>query len=84
MDKTTMETWSKERLDTEKRLTQVELDTKIIRGDISLIKNNHLKHIERSMENMDRKIEKLDTRVWAILFGIVMLAISNVVATLLG
>jgi hypothetical protein len=36
------------------------------------------------MDNMDRKIEKLDTRVWAILFGIVMLAISNVVATLLG
>lgn len=79
-----METWSKERLDTEKRLTQVELDTKIIRGDITQIKNNHLKHIEKSMDNMDRKIEKLDTRVWAILFGIVMLAISNVVATLLG
>jgi len=81
MDKTTMETWSKERLDTEKRLTQVELDTKIIRGDINTIKNNHLKHIEKSMDSMDKKIEKLDNRTWAILFSIVILAASNVIAT---
>jgi len=84
MDKLKMETWSKETLDTEKRLTQVELDTKIIRSDISTIKNNHLAHIESTMGSMDRKIEKLDTRVWAILFGIVMLAISNVIASLLA
>ena len=76
-----METWSKERLETEKRLTQVELDTKIIRGDINTIKNNHLKHIEKSMDSMDKKIEKLDNRTWAILFSIVILAASNVIAT---
>ena len=71
-----------EKLNTETRLTQVEIDTKLIRSDITTIKNNHLKHIEKSMDSMDKKIEKLDTRIWAILFGIVMLAISNVMATI--
>ena len=70
-----------EKLNTETRLTQVEVDTKLIRSDITTIKNNHLKHIEKSMDSMDKKIEKLDTRIWAILFGIVMLAVSNVLAT---
>ena len=65
---------------TDTRITQLEIDTKIIRTDISTIKNNHLKHIEKSMDNMDKKIEKLDTRVWAILFSIVILAASNVIA----
>lgn len=66
---------------TDTRITQLEIDTKIIRTDISTIKNNHLKHIEKSMDNMDKKIEKLDNRTWAILFSIVILAASNVIAT---
>ena len=68
----------------EVRLTQLEIDSKIIKADITTIKNNHLKHIEKSMDNMDKKIEKLDTRVWAILFSIVILAASNVMATFFG
>ena len=68
----------------EVRLTQLEIDSKIIKSDITTIKNNHLKHIEKSMDNMDKKIEKLDTRVWAILFSIVILAASNVMATFFG
>ena len=64
----------------EVRLTQLEIDSKIIRSDINQLKNNHLKHIEKSMDNMDKRIEKLDTRVWAILFSIVCLAASNVMA----
>ena len=63
------------------RLTQLEIDTKIIKTDLSTIKNNHLAHIESNMGSLDRKIEKLDNRVWAILFSIVILAASNVIAT---
>jgi len=64
----------------EVRLTQLEIDSKIIRSDINQLKNNHLKHIEKSMDNMDKRIEKLDTREWAILFSIVCLAASNVMS----
>ena len=76
MDKTELQ-----QAKTDVRITQLEIDTKIIRSDISTIKNNHLKHIEKSMDNMDKKIEKLDNRTWAILFSIVILAASNVIAT---
>ena len=62
------------------RLTQLEIDTKIIKTDLNTIKNNHLAHIESNMGSLDRKIEKLDNRVWAILFSIVILAASNVIA----
>ena len=66
------------------RLTQLEIDTKIISTDIKNIKNNHLAHIESTMGSLDRKIEKLDNRVWAILFSIVILALSNVFAAFVG
>ena len=55
----------------QERLTQVEIDTKVIRSDIDTIKNNHLAHIESTMGSMDRKIEKLDTRLWGILIILV-------------
>jgi hypothetical protein len=74
----------KHKLIQEKRLTQVELDCKIIRTDINTIKNNHLAHIESTIGSLDRKIDKLETRVWAILFGIVMLGLTNIIATIIG
>jgi len=51
----------------QERLTQVEIDTKtistdvrLIQKDISVIKTNHLKHIEDD-------VKKIDMRLWAIL-----------------
>tara|TARA_X000001316_G_C917653_1_gene31837 strand:+ start:497 stop:718 length:222 start_codon:yes stop_codon:yes gene_type:complete len=64
----------KQQLETQKRLGQVETDVKIIKHDITIIKDNHLKHIEKD-------VSKIDTRLWAILFMIVALAASNVLAT---
>tara|TARA_R100001463_G_scaffold118434_1_gene174186 strand:- start:598 stop:840 length:243 start_codon:yes stop_codon:yes gene_type:complete len=55
----------------QERLTQVELDTKtistdvrLIQKDISVIKTNHLKHIEDD-------VKKIDMRLWAILLLLV-------------
>ena len=51
----------------QERLTQVEVDTKaiqtdvrLIQKDISVIKTNHLKHIEED-------VKKIDMRMWAVL-----------------
>ena len=51
----------------QERLTQVEVDTKHIRADIDTIKKNHLAHIESNMAQLDRKIDKVDQRLWGIL-----------------
>jgi predicted nucleic acid-binding Zn-ribbon protein len=62
------------------RLTQLEIDTKIIKTDINnisknldVISNNHLEHLKQD-------ISKLDTRVWAILFSIIMLTGSTLLS----
>lgn len=66
------------------RLTQLEIDTRIIKTDIKTIKDNHLAHIESNMGSLDRKLEKLDNRVWAILLSIVLLIGSNLLATIIA
>ena len=76
MDKTELE-----KAKTDVRITQLEIDTKIIRSDISTIKNNHLSHMQEDIDRIESKLDKLDTRVWSILFAIVILAASNVIAT---
>ena len=62
------------------RLTQLEIDTKIIKTDLNnisknldVISNNHLEHLKQD-------ISKLDTRVWAILFSIIMLTGSTLLS----
>ena len=65
------------------RLTQLEIDTRIIKTDIKTIKDNHLAHIESNMGSLDRKLEKLVNRVWAILLSIVLLIGPNLLATII-
>tara|TARA_X000000950_G_C13902636_1_gene655467 strand:- start:3407 stop:3628 length:222 start_codon:yes stop_codon:yes gene_type:complete len=67
----------KSQLETQKRLGQVETDVKLISHDIKNIRDNHLSH-------MQKDIDKIDLRLWAILFMIVALAITNVLATWLS
>ena len=38
-----------------------------IKQDIATIKDNHLFHIEKDMASMDKRIEKMDARIWWVL-----------------
>jgi polyhydroxyalkanoate synthesis regulator phasin len=39
--------------------------------EIDLIKNNHLAHIAEDIDRLDKRLEKMDNRVWAILILLV-------------
>lgn len=39
--------------------------------EIDEIKNNHLVHLKQDIDKMDKKLEKMDTRLWAILIVLV-------------
>ena len=52
-------------------------DIQLIKTDIASIKDNHLTHIEKDMASMDKRIEKMDMRIWAVL---ILLLASTVVA----
>lgn len=43
------------------------------------IRDNHLKHMKEDMDKMDRRIEKMDARVWAILILLVSAVVIPVV-----
>jgi hypothetical protein len=39
--------------------------------ELDVIKNNHLKHMAEDIDKVEKKIEKMDNRVWAILILLV-------------
>jgi hypothetical protein len=56
-----------------------ELKTKVenIERDIDVIKNNHLSHIQYSMERMEKTMIKLDNRMWGIVVLILGAAVGS-------
>jgi len=55
-------------------------DIQEIKTDIAIIKTNHLAHIEKDMASMDKKIEKMDMRIWAVL----LLLVASTVFAIVG
>jgi hypothetical protein len=53
--------------------------------EIKLIKENHLTHMAEDIDKIEKKIEKMDARVWAILLllvgAVVLPAVVNFVKT---
>lgn len=39
--------------------------------ELELIKENHLKHMQEDIDKVEKKLEKMDARVWAILLLLV-------------
>ena len=56
-------------------------DIKDIKTDIKVIKENHLAHIEKDIATVDKKVDKMDLRLWYIL---AILVASTVVAHIGG
>lgn len=60
--------------------SQTKQNTKAIASiqeDIKTIKDNHLHHLEKDVASLDRRLEKMDMRVWAVL---ILLVASTVFA----
>jgi len=63
--------------DTEIKVQQNSVDILLIKKDINEIKTNHLAHIEEDIKKIDKKIEKVDLRLWGIMMLIVASAVAN-------
>ena len=61
----------------QQQVDQNSKDIGDIKHSIDVIKNNHLSHIEKDMASLDKRIEKMDNRVWWVL-GI--LVVSTVIS----
>jgi|TARA_R110000824_G_scaffold2146_1_gene10146 hypothetical protein len=63
--------------DTELKVQQNSVDILLIKKDIHEIKNNHLKHIEADIKKIDKRVERIDLRLWGIMMLIVASAFAN-------
>ena len=63
--------------DTEIKVQQNSVDILLIKKDINDIKENHLTHIQADIKKIDRKVEKIDMRLWSIMVLIVGSAVAN-------
>ena len=55
-------------------MKKIEQEVQEIKTDIKIIPENHLAHIEKDVNRIDKKMEKMDNRVWAIL-GLLMASV---------
>lgn len=61
---------------------EVRTEIALIKQDINTIKDNHLAHIEKDMNRIHAKVDKIDTRLWAIAAIIIMATVGPLIAGL--
>jgi septal ring factor EnvC (AmiA/AmiB activator) len=57
----------------EMKQDEVKTEIALIKQDINTIKDNHLAHIEKDMNRIHQKVDKIDNRLWW-LAGIIIAA----------
>ena len=62
------------------RLSQLEIDTRLISKDVKTIRDNHLVHISQDIDRIEIKVDKMDQRIYLILFGIISIIGTTVVS----
>lgn len=62
------------------------MDIKDLANEIKVIKDNHLAHMAEDIDRLEKKVEKMDSRVWAILLllvgAVVLPAVVSFVKTI--
>lgn len=49
---------------------------KDLQTKIELIEENHLKHMKEDIDRIERKVDKMDVRLWAILLVLISIVIG--------
>ena len=57
-----------------------DIEIKIIKKDIEMIRDNHLVHLQQDVRRVEKKVDKIDMRIW----GILILIIASTVGTVLA
>ena len=60
----------------------VQTEIALIKQDINAIKDNHLAHIEKDMNRIHNKVDKIDTRLWMIAGIIIAATVGPLIAGL--
>lgn len=59
---------------------EVKTEIALIKQDINTIKDNHLAHIEKDMNRIHTKVDKIDNRLWWIAGIIIAATVGPLIA----
>ena len=67
------------------RLTMKETDTEIalLKRDIQTIRDNHLKHMKQDIDRIERKVDKIDNRLYWVLGVLISTQVASMIANML-
>ena len=67
------------------RLTMKETDTEIalLKRDIQTIRDNHLKHMKQDIDRIEKKVDKIDNRIWWVLGVLISTQVASMIANML-
>ena len=69
------------------RMTKVskDADTEIalLKRDVETIRDNHLAHMKDDIDRIERKVDKIDNRIWWILGVLISTQLESMIANML-
>lgn len=66
----------------EMRQDEVKTEIALIKKDISTIKDNHLAHIEKDIDMIHKKVDRIDNRLWWFAGIIIVATVGPLIAGL--
>jgi hypothetical protein len=69
----------------ETKTMQYDNDTEIalLKKDVAEIKDNHLAHMKDDIDRIERKVDKIDNRIWWVLGILVSTQVASMIANML-
>jgi L-lactate utilization protein LutB len=69
----------------ETKTMQYDNDTEIalLKKDIAEIRDNHLEHMKQDIDRIERKVDRIDSRIWWVLGILVSTQIASMIADML-
>tara|TARA_Y100000022_G_scaffold173585_1_gene161170 strand:- start:265 stop:498 length:234 start_codon:yes stop_codon:yes gene_type:complete len=67
-----------------KRVTK-DTDTEIalLKRDVETIRDNHLAHMKDDIDRIERKVDKIDNRIWWVLGVLISTQVASMIANML-
>ena len=73
--------------DKTERMTKVskDADTEIalLKRDVENIRDNHLAHMKQDIDRIERKVDKIDNRIWWVLGVLISTQVASMIANML-
>ena len=76
-----IKTERKEKIKTMKYDSDTEIA--LLKKDVAEIKDNHLAHMKDDIDRIERKVDKIDNRIWWVLGILVSTQVASMIANML-